>query len=289
MIVKNFENFLRYEKGLSELTVEAYLNDVKQFLKWFKGDIEKITKFDIYDFISYLYENFNYSTNSYLRKISSLKLFFSFLNLKENPFNNFDTPKKEKKIPEVLSIIDILKLINSIDESSLLGVRDKLILELLYATGIRVSELIELTVNDYDSSYGVIKIFGKRKKERMVPLHFEAIELLSKYFKEVRPILNKKNKNYIFLSRNGNKLTRQFIWQIIKKYAIKAGIFKNVYPHLIRHSFATHLLENGADLRTIQTMLGHSDISTTQIYTHVSVKKLKEEYFKLHPRGRGKG
>ncbi len=149
-----------------------------------------------------------------------------------------------------------------------------------------MSELVDLTVNDYDKSYGIIKVFGKRGKERLVPLHFEAIDFLNKYLKNIRPALNKKRLNFLFLSRNGNRLTRQLIWQKIKKYAIKAGLSKNVYPHLIRHSFATHLLERGADLRSIQSMLGHSDISTTQIYTHVSIKKLKEEYFKLHPRGK---
>ncbi len=283
MLIK-FENYLKFTKGLSENSIASYLEDIKQFISWFHGDYSEINKFIIYDYLSYLHENYDYSINTYLRKISSLKLFFSFLKLKENPFNNFDKPKREKKIPDVLSVYDIFKLLESPDENSFLGLRDKIILELLYATGLRVSELIGLTVNDYDKHYGVLKVFGKRKKERIVPLHIGIMELLNNYLKNVRPRFNKKRLNYIFLSRNGNKLTRQFIWQIIKKYAIKSGISKNVYPHLIRHSFATHLLERGADLRSIQTMLGHSDISTTQIYTHVNMLQIKEQYFKLHPR-----
>ena len=285
-MIKEFENFLRFNKGLTENSIENYLIDIKQFIEWFKGDFHKINKFDLYDYISYLHDNFKYSISTYLRKLSSLKLFFHFLKLKENPFDNFESPKKEKRIPEVLSIYDILNLLKSVEIDSNIGFRDRTILELLYATGIRVSELVDLTVNDYDKSYGIIKVFGKRGKERLVPLHFEAIDFLNKYLKNVRPAFNKKKLNFLFLSRNGNKLTRQLIWQMIKKYAIKAGLSKNVYPHLIRHSFATHLLEGGADLRSIQSMLGHSDISTTQIYTHVSMKKLKEEYFKLHPRGK---
>ncbi len=283
MLIK-FENYLKFTKGLSENSIASYLEDIKQFISWFHGDYSEINKFIIYDYLSYLHENYDYSINTYLRKISSLKLFFSFLKLKENPFNNFDKPKREKKIPDVLSVYDIFKLLESPDENSFLGLRDKIILELLYATGLRVSELIGLTVNDYDKHYGVVKVFGKRKKERIVPLHINIMELLNNYLKNVRPRFNKKRLNYIFLSRNGNKLTRQFIWQIIKKYAIKSGVSKNVYPHLIRHSFATHLLERGADLRSIQTMLGHSDISTTQIYIHVNMSQIKEQYFKLHPR-----
>ncbi len=283
-MLKKFENFLRFTKGLTENSIISYLEDIKQFISWFHGDYDKINKYDLYDYLSYLHENYTYSINTYLRKISSLKLFFSFLKLKENPFNDFDAPKREKKIPDVLSIYDIFKLLESPDKNSFLGLRDRIILELLYATGIRVSELIELTVNDFDRHYGVIKVFGKRRKERIVPLHIGIMELLNNYLKNVRPKFNKKRLNFIFLSRNGNKLTRQFIWQIIKKYANKSGISKNVYPHLIRHSFATHLLERGADLRSIQTMLGHSDISTTQIYTHVNMSQIKEQFFKLHPR-----
>ena len=278
-MIKKFEHFLRFQKGFSENTIDNYLRDIRQFCNWYKGELSNITKYDLYDFISYLFENFKYSTNSYLRKLSSLKLFFSFLNLNENPFDSFESPKKEKRIPEVLSIIDIFNLLNSINGNSPIEIRDRVIFELIYATGIRVSELVELTINDYDKTYGIIKVFGKRSKERIVPVHFEAIKLLNNYLKKVRPVFNKKNSNYLFLSRNGNKLTRQLIWQLIKKYALKAGISKNIYPHLIRHSFATHLLERGADLRSIQTMLGHSDISTTQVYTHVSIKNLKEEYF----------
>ncbi len=285
-MLKDFENFLKFQKGLSENSIENYLKDVEQFLKWNKKDLQEVSKFDVYDYIAFLHKNYNYKISTYLRKISSLKLFFHFLNLSENPFINFESPKVSKKIPEVLSIIDILKLLNSVQEKTLIQKRDKVILELLYATGIRVSELINLTVNDYDKSYGVIKVLGKRQKERLVPLHLEAIELLNNYIKNVRNKLNKKNKIYLFLSRNGNKLTRQLIWMIVKKYAINAGIYKNVYPHLIRHSFATHLLEKGADLRSIQVMLGHSDISTTQIYAHVNYEHLKKQYFQCHPRSK---
>ncbi len=287
--IRNFEIYLRYEKGLSENTIENYLRDVNQFLSFFKGDLKKITRHDLYDFFSYLHEYFNYEISTYLRKISSLKLFTKFLlkngKIYEDPFLKFEVPKREKSIPDVLSVNDILKILNSPEINKDIGLRDRAILELLYATGIRVSELVNLTVNDYDSSMGIIKVIGKRKKERIVPLYYEAIKFLNDYLKKVRVKFNRKNVIFLFLSKNGNKLTRQFIWQMIKKYALKAGLSKDVYPHLFRHSFATHLLENGADLRSIQTMLGHSDISTTQIYINVSMKKIKEEYFKRHPRG----
>ena len=287
-MIKKFEIFLRYKKGLSENSIENYIRDIRQFLNWFKGDLKKLTKYDLYDFFSELFEKKKYEISTYLRKISSLKNFVNFLIdekiLVDNPFFGFELPKRENKLPEVLDVKDVFKIINSIEPTCPITIRDRAIIETLYATGIRVSELIEIKLNDFDRTGGIIKVTGKGNKQRIVPLYLEALEILNLYLKKVRPKFNKKEKNYLFLSKNGNKLTRQFIWQIIKKYANLSGISKEVYPHLFRHSFATHLLEGGADLRTIQTFLGHSDITTTQIYTHVSVEKLKEEYFKYHPR-----
>ncbi len=287
-MIKKFEIFLRYKKGLSENSIENYIRDIRQFLNWFKGDLKNLTKYDLYDFFSELFEKKKYEISTYLRKISSLKNFVNFLIdekiLVDNPFFGFELPKRENKLPEVLDVKDVFKIINSIEPTCPITIRDRAIIETLYATGIRVSELIEIKLNDFDRTGGIIKVTGKGNKQRIVPLYLEALEILNLYLKKVRPKFNKKEKNYLFLSKNGNKLTRQFIWQIIKKYANLSGISKEVYPHLFRHSFATHLLEGGADLRTIQTFLGHSDITTTQIYTHVSVEKLKEEYFKYHPR-----
>ncbi len=289
-LLQKWETFLKFKKGLSDNTIENYLNDISQFLNWYKGNIKNLSKYDLIDFLSFLYEKYSYKISTFLRKLSALKLFNIFLlennKISENIFEGFELPKKNKELPEIISINEIYKILNSVDtkSGSPIEIRNKTILELLYATGIRVSELIELTINDFDKSTGIIRVFGKGKKERLIPLHYEAINFLNTYIKEARSLFNKKNSKFLFLSKNGNKLTRQFIWQIIKKYAIKAGISKNIYPHLIRHSFATHLLERGADIRSIQLMLGHSDISTTQIYTHLNTKKLKEEYFKFHPR-----
>ncbi len=280
-VIEKFKFFLTIDKGLSYKTAEDYCRDIKQFLEVINGDIENLSKFDVDEYLIFLHDN-NYEISSMLRKLSSLKMFFKFLNNDE--FEAVQIPKKKTLLPNFLNFSDIVQLLEAIDISSLTGLRNRAILELLYATGIRVSELLNLKVTDFDRNSGTIKVLGKRSKERIIPLHYEAIDFIERYIKNVRAIFNKKNSNILFLTRNGGQLTRQFLWKIVKKYATISGLDKNVYPHLLRHSFATHLIEGGANLRSVQKLLGHSDISTTQIYTHVSLKKIKEEYFKKHPR-----
>ncbi len=280
-ILKKFAIFLTIDKGLSSKTAEDYCSDIKQFLLLVKTTPEELTKYEIEEFLIYLHEN-NYEISSILRKLSSLKLFFKFLGNKD--FETIPLPKRKKYLPNYLDVTDIFSLLDSIETDNAIGLRNRTMLELLYASGIRVSELLNLKSTDYDRNSGTIKVFGKRGKERLIPLHYEAINFIEKYLKDARPILNKKNRDILFLSRSGNKITRQFLWKIIKKYATKSGINKNIYPHIFRHSFATHLLEGGADLRSVQKFLGHSDISTTQIYTHITLKKIKDEYNKRHPR-----
>jgi len=286
-ILKDFDLFLTVEKGLSEKTCQDYTGDIKQFSEHVKGNFNELSEPVIVSFILFLQEH-GYTISSILRKMSSLKLFVKFLEkkglLNKNIDLDFDIPKKLKTLPDQLSVAEVIKMLNVINIEKPLEFRNRTMLELLYATGMRASEIVGLTLNDFDEHTGTVKILGKRNKERLVPLYYDALNLLIKYIKEIRPLFNKKRSNYIFISRNGLKLSRQFLWKIIKNYAIEAGLEKNIYPHLIRHSFATHLLEGGADLRSVQSLLGHSDISTTQIYTHVNVARLRNEYNKRHPR-----
>ena len=280
-ILEKFSVFLTIEKGLSSKTSEDYCSDIRQFLSIVRTSHEDLTKFDVEEFLIFLHDN-NYEISSILRKLSSIKLFLKFL--KNDCFESVQLPKRKSNLPDYLNFADIMKLLNAVDIDTPIGLRNRAMLELLYATGIRVSELLGLKTTDYDRHSGTIKVFGKRSKERLIPLHYEAIDFIEKYLKDARTVFNKKNRNTLFLTRSGNPLTRQFLWKIIKKYATISELNKNVYPHLIRHSFATHMLEGGADLRSVQKLLGHSDISTTQIYTHVSIRKIKEEYKKKHPR-----
>ena len=284
-LLNKFSIFLTMEKGLSKKTSESYCSDIKQFLEV----TDEFNSFGVGSFILFLQEK-GYAISSILRKLSSVKMYMKFLKkeglLAQNAHLDFEIPKKDKSLPDHLSLDEIFKMLNCIDISKTTEFRNRVILELLYATGMRASEVIELKLNDFDENMGILRIFGKRSKQRIVPLHYEAIELLRKYLKDVRPALNKRDTDYIFLNRSGEKLTRQFLWKIIKKYAISAGIDKNIYPHLIRHTFATHLLERGANLRNLQSLLGHSDITTTQIYTQVNIAKIREEYLKAHPRAK---
>ena len=286
-LIDDFDTFLTIEKGLSKKTCEDYISDVSQFLTHVKEKINSIDENSVVSHIISLQEH-NYTISSILRKISSIKLFFKFLKkknlIKDDVEMDFDMPKKIRSLPDRLSISEIFKILDIIDITKPTEFRNRVMLELLYATGIRASEIINLTLNNFDEKSGVIKVMGKRSKERIIPIHYDAVELLKKYIAEIRPIFDKKKSIYIFLSRNGLKISRQFLWKIVKNYANQAGIEKNIYPHLIRHSFASHLLEGGADLRSVQSFLGHTDITTTQIYTHINIARLKEEYAKRHPR-----
>ena len=284
----DFLSFIRYEKGLSENTFLAYKNDIFNFIKFLnEHKIAEVTEDTIMDFIFAL-KNKNYSTLSIARMLVAVKNYYKFLVNKKvlsvSPFENMDSFKVRKKIPEVLTEKDIENLLNQPDTSTKEGIRDKAILELLYSAGIRVSELINMELTDINLDEKILRCFGKGKKERLVPVGDYVVEAIKNYLK-IRQEISDKFSNFLFITRLGKKFTRAGIWKMIKMYAKKAGIIKNVYPHIFRHSFATHLLKGGADLRSVQEMLGHSDISTTQIYTHVDRSHLKNIHKKFHPRG----
>lgn len=283
-----FIKFVKFEKGLSENTVLAYKSDINLFLKFLSANkINKPDEESIMDFIFYL-KNKGYSNLSIARILASLKSFFKFLlkgkYIDKNPFDSMESFKVNKKIPEVLSEDDIKKILEQPDLTIKEGIRDKAILELLYSAGIRVSELVNMELTDINIDEKIIRCFGKGAKERLVPIGDYVIDAVKNYLK-IRKKISSAFSNYLFITRLGKKFTRTGIWKIIKKYAKSAGILKNVYPHIFRHSFATHLLKGGADLRSVQEMLGHSDISTTQIYTHVDRSHLKNIHKKYHPRG----
>jgi len=284
----DFLSFIRYEKGLSENTFLAYKNDIFNFIKFLnEHKIAEVTEDTIMDFIFAL-KNKNYSTLSIARMLVAIKNYYKFLVnekvLSVSPFENMDSFKVRKKIPEVLTEKDIENLLNQPDISTKEGIRDKAILELLYSAGIRVSELVNMELTDINLDEKILRCFGKGKKERLVPVGDYVVEAIKNYLK-IRQKISDKFSNFLFITRLGKKFTRAGIWKMIKMYAKKAGIIKNVYPHIFRHSFATHLLKGGADLRSVQEMLGHSDISTTQIYTHVDRSHLKNIHKKFHPRG----
>tara|TARA_B000000557_G_scaffold192038_1_gene157611 strand:- start:3400 stop:4281 length:882 start_codon:yes stop_codon:yes gene_type:complete len=285
-MLKNLEHFvqvLKIEKNHSSNTINSYLSDLKSFEKYllkrkisFKktiNDTEVVKKY-----FRYLSRS-KISPRSIKRKFSSLSSYFSYLierkKIKKNPLNGIYTPKLIKKLPTVLSVEEIKKIFKQSENSDneLLGLRDRCIIELLYSCGLRVSELCELKVNNIQFDSNVIRFFGKGNKERIIPLTFYAKEWLEKYLYQSRQILSNRklsDQKYVFLSNNGKRLTRAAIWQSIKKYVGAAGITKTVSPHTFRHSFATHLVDGGANLVEIQKLLGHSDISTTEIYVHLS-------------------
>ncbi len=291
-LLDSFLSYLAVEKGLSENTLESYGRDVKKFIEYL--DKEKITAISdvkyrhIADFLTHSKEK-GFTATTIVRSIVSIKQFFKYLIVEkliaEDPASQIKTPKMKKSIPGVISLDDVETLLGAPDESTPEGLRDSAMIEVLYATGIRVSELIGLKLNDVNFDHGYVIVYGKGSKERIVPLGEAAREKLQNYLMEARPlILKSKEAKALFVTRRGSGMTRQGFWKLIKNYGLKAGISKKISPHTLRHSFATHLLERGADLRTIQIMLGHSDISTTQIYTHVESERLKEIHKKYHPR-----
>lgn len=290
---EEFYNYLKYEKKLAKNSIYSYYNDVKEFFLIFLRNKEKdilneINHKTILEFVIYLSEKSN-NNRSISRKISSLKNYFIFLlkleKIENNPLSDFERPNYEKKLPDFLSIEEIELLVKIDDIYNPQDVRDSCIIEFLYSCGLRVSELAELKLTDISFENRIIRIYGKGGKQRLVPVGKIAFNILSYYLKNSRNKISKKNlsTNYIFISKLGKKLSRISIWEIVKKRAQSKGIKKNIYPHTLRHSFATHLIANGADLRVVQELLGHSDISTTEIYTHVSSDLLKKEHGKYHP------
>ncbi len=284
---EEFENYLRAERMLSKNTLEAYINDVLQFSSYTKNDITLSTSSEIISFLNALRKQ-GISSNSLARKLSSLRIFFRFLTaegiIKEDPTELIETPKIERKIPVVLDLYEIEKIIEATDDS-ILGIRDRACIELLYGCGLRISELLSLRVEDIFLKDGFIRVLGKGDKERIVPVGSKGIKAVIDYLERSRPFLVKVKTPILFLSKDGKKLSRMGFWKKLKFYLTKAGIDKKITPHTFRHSFATHLLEGGADLRVVQMLLGHSDISTTQIYTHIDREYLKETIKSFHPRG----
>jgi len=291
-LVDSFITYLAVVRGLSKNTLESYGRDLIKFVLYLQGkkvgSVDRVDYKHVLDFLAHLKEQ-GLSVRSIARVLVSLKQFFKFL-IRERIVNKdptflIRTPKTRRVIPGVLALDDVEKLLSAPGDSSYEGVRDKAMLEVLYATGIRVSELVNLQLNSVNFELGYLLVYGKGGKERIVPLGDKAIRGLKEYLAGSRPHLLKSRKSiHLFVTRRGTRMTRQGFWKLIKNYASKVGIVKRISPHTLRHSFATHLLERGADLRTIQVMLGHSDISTTQIYTHIERERLKEVHKKYHPR-----
>ena len=290
--------FVKLEKGLSENSVVSYENDLKRYLQFLVveaklTDLAGVTLTQIEEFLDYLIDNELLAASSLARNISSIRGFHEFAVVegftKANPAELIELPKKAKKLPEILSPEEVISMLDTPDTSKPAGIRDKAILECLYGTGMRVSELTDLEKDRLYFEIGFIRVIGKGSKERLVPVGEFAQEALEHYIEYARPLFFKpekadKAKNKVFLNQRGGALTRMSVWNIVQKAARDADIKKNVYPHIFRHSFATHLLEGGADLRAVQEMLGHSSILTTEIYTHVDRSLLHQVHKQFHPR-----
>ncbi len=288
-LIDAFIDALWVENGLSKNTLSAYASDLRIFHKSLNKPIEQASNSDICLFLSQRYEQ-GISARSSARILSSLRRFYTYL-LREkqvitDPTALIDQPQLGRPLPDSLSEHDIDLLLEAPEPSSILGARDKAMLEMLYATGLRVSELVNLSNDEINLRMGVLRVTGKGNKERLVPIGEQALSCLEEYMQHSRKtLLSERQCNTIFVTNRGAGMTRQAFWHIIKRYAKKAGITKELSPHTLRHAFATHLLNHGADLRVVQLLLGHSDLSTTQIYTHVANERLKELHSLYHPRG----
>lgn len=292
--MEEFFHYLQIERGLSDNTIQAYKRDLKQYANYLKED-RNITRWDHVDrndttrFI-YSLNDHGKSSTTIARVLSTIRHFHQFLireyQLTTDPSLHIETPKSTRKLPKVLSSEEIERLL-SFPITNKFDIRNKAMLETLYATGLRVTELISLKLDDLHLNMGFVRCFGKGSKERIVPLGDVAKEAIETYLSDSRDmLLNKKESDYLFLNHHGRQLSRQGFWKMMKQIARDVDIRKELSPHMLRHSFATHLLENGADLRAVQEMLGHADISTTQIYTHVSKLRLKDIYQNFHPRAK---
>ncbi|MDH5763266.1 MAG: site-specific tyrosine recombinase XerD [Nitrospinota bacterium] len=288
-LVREFSEFLAVEKRHSPHTVAGYRRDISRFASFEPGlPLKSVTPSHIREFLLSLHQQ-GLSSRSIARSLSSLKSFFKYLVgeslLDENPVETLETPKIWRKLPGTLTLNEVEALLNQPDVETPLGLRDKAMLEVLYATGVRVSELISLKINDLNLEVGYLRSYGKGGKERVIPLGEVARSYLKDYLERGRPkLIKNKSLAILFVSRRKMPMTRQGFWKTLKQYVSKAHIKVTVSPHTLRHAFATHLLERGADLRSVQQMLGHSDISTTQIYTHVVQRRMREVFEKCHPR-----
>lgn len=292
-VIERFIDHLWMENGLSSNTLSAYKNDLAGFSLWLKKKNTILVDVDIasiQNFLAYTYQ-LKQSRRSVARLLSTLRRFYRYLRreniINDDPTRLIESPRGEQSLPSSLSEQQIEDLLSAPDVSDVLGLRDRAMLEILYATGLRVSELINLQISQLSLQQGVIRVIGKGNKERLVPVGEVALDWLMKYHQRSRPVLlmNHVTDNAVFVTRRGTAMSRQAFWYMIKRYATIAGIAADqLSPHTLRHAFATHLLNHGADLRVVQMLLGHSDISTTQIYTHVADQRLREMYHKHHPR-----
>lgn len=298
--IKDFLNYLTAEKGYSNNTLEAYANDLSQLAGFAEGEASQRSKIPSWEtfgrqgMLSYLLslKDKGYVDTTQARKVAAAKSFFEFLmaegDIKNNPTDNLASPKVGKSLPKPITISEVHRLLEQPTKlSTPEAKRDETMLQLLYASGMRVSELMSLNLDDMDVKGGFVRCFGKGHKERMIPIHETACTKLKEYIGEARPHLaHREGENALFLNRRGERLTRQGFWQILKAYAKDAGLTGEVTPHTLRHSFATHMLSGGADLRSLQELLGHANISTTQVYTHLTSDHVRRTYEKAHPRAK---
>lgn len=289
-LIDQFLDAIWVEQGLSENTLSAYGSDLRIFAQWLQSrSLLEVDTGVLSKFLASRYQD-GIGNRSSARILSSLRRFYGYY-IRENkitvdPTALIESPHIGRPLPSSLSEDDVEFLLNAPETATLLGLRDKTMLEMLYATGLRVTELVNLTLDQISIRQGVVRIVGKGNKERLVPVGEEAMAWLENYLNETRKtLLGERQCSYIFVTNRGDSMTRQAFWHIIKRYALKAGISKHLSPHTLRHAFATHLLNHGADLRVVQLLLGHSDLSTTQIYTHIARERLKELHSKFHPRG----
>src|ERR1700675_3923010 len=292
--ISSFLTHVKVEKGLSSNTVSAYRRDLVKFdvfAQKRKLSLEAVSRDDLVDFLAGLYR-MNLESRTVARHLVSMRNFFRFAQIQElitpDPSINLESPKIRRSLPGYLRLQEVERLLEQPDSTTALGLRDRAMLEVLYSTGLRVSELIGLRVSDLDSKVGCVRCIGKGDKERIVPVGRKALIMVERYLREARPELlrqaKKANSPALFVNRRGVALSRVGVWKILSAYGRRAGLRVALTPHMLRHSFATHLLERGADLRSVQLMLGHADISTTQIYTHVVEERLKQVYKAHHPR-----
>jgi integrase/recombinase XerD len=292
--ISSFVTYVKVEKGLSANTVEAYRRDLLKFdvfAKKRKLTLEAVRRDDLVDFLAGLYRE-KLESRTVARHLVTLRNFFRFAQIQDliatDPSVNLESPKIRRSLPGYLRLEEVERLLNQPDGKTAMGLRDRAMLEVFYSTGLRVSELVSLRIGDLDSKVGCVRCIGKGDKERIVPVGRKALAMVEKYMQEARPELLKKAKlsqsQALFVNRRGASLSRVGVWKILSAYGRRAGLRVALTPHMLRHSFATHLLEGGADLRSVQLMLGHADISTTQIYTHVVEERLKQIYKAHHPR-----
>ena len=292
LLIETFLDSLWLEKNLSQNTLESYKNDLNKFRNFLEKNSKSVIKADhflILSFLSFLLDK-GFSSKTVSRNISSLKSFFKYLisveHIKINPMLNIDAPKSGLFLPTTLTVEETQQILDAPNELRPIEMRDKAMLYTLYATGMRISELISLNMHNVDLTRGSVQVIGKGGKERLIPLTNDAITMIKKYLTNARDKLSKgKDHNNIFVSTHGKQISRHSFWHRIKAYLKKVDVKKEVHPHTLRHAFATHMLNNGADLRSVQLLLGHSDLATTQIYTHVAQAEVKNLHKKHHPRG----